>query len=775
MSSGVVNLDAYLRKGFGHIHLVGICGVGMAGLALLLKKRGFKVSGCDLALNDLVARLEASGIAVSEGNDAEHIGPDVNMVVRTSAVPADAPEIAAAAGTGIPVFRRGEVLAAVSSMWKTLVAVSGTHGKTTTASFLMQIFKTAGRDPSWCIGGDTPGAGQLGVAGAGDGDVIITESDESDGTVALYSPAVGVITNIEYDHMENFDGPEAFKKCFVDFVKRVTGAIVYSADDPGSAWLAGDRKAFSFGLGTKADFRINILEESGTSSSFEIINKGEVLCTVRLPVPGRHNVLNAAAAITAALQAGVCAGDSAAALGKARLPRRRFERVAENAGIRVISDYAHHPSEIRALVRTAVGQGCARVLAVFQPHRYSRTRALCKDFPPAFEGVDELLLCPVYAASEEPLEGGTIYDLYRCFREMPVKNVPLPALADNLRQAWEYLKRRLRPGDLLIVVGAGDVEKIAKWATEEIRQLPVAEADVSEIPVSSASQIRLNEPMAGKTTLGVGGSADVWVDVCSEEDLVSLLAWSSERRLPFRCIGCGSNVLASDLGLRGVTVRLRGESFAGIKEEGRDSGRVMVRAGGGVKVAELLSWSAERGLSGLEFLEGIPATLGGVLRMNAGAWGDEVKNHISSIRCLNRDGSVCILKTGELKWGYRWCASLEGLFVVEAQLFFRESGVESIVARRKEIVDKRAWMRGVRSAGSIFRNPGNESAGRLIDGAGLKGLSIGGARVFEKHANVIVAGPGATASDVKALLEIVRGRIAAGIGVKLECEIVEMI
>ncbi|OVE73839.1 hypothetical protein BVX94_02670 [bacterium B17] len=775
MSSDVGNLEAYLRNGSGHIHLVGICGVGMAGLALLLKKAGFKVSGCDEAYSDLASRLAEEDISVEVGHDIKHIGQDVDVVVRTSAVPKNAPEIIAASDKGIPVYRRGELLAALSSAWKTLLAVSGTHGKTTTASFLLQMFQAAGKDPSWCIGGDTPGVGQLSVAGTGDGEIIITESDESDGTVALYRPVVGVITNIEYDHMENFDNPEAFEKCFMDFAEKVSGSIVYCSDDPGSGWLADDEKAVSFGRGDSAEFRVNILKEGGVSSSFEVIHNGHILCGITLPVPGEHNILNATAAFVAALQLGLETDVAAAALEQVCLPGRRFQKVAENKGITVVSDYAHHPSEIRALVRTAVSQGSQRILAVFQPHRYSRTNALCEDFPPAFEGVDELVLCPVYAASENPIEGGTIYDLYKCFREMDVDDVPVPVLAGNLDQAWEYLKRSLKSGDLLLVVGAGDVVNIANNATEEIGMLPLAEAQGGDLPELPGSDVFFDVPMSGKTTLGIGGSADIWIEVGSERDLASLMAWSCSTGSLLSCVGCGSNVLVSDIGIRGAAFRLKGEDFSGIEHAGEESGMVVLRVGAGVSIAELLTWTMEKGLLGLEFLEGIPATLGGVLKMNAGAWGDEIKNHILSIRCLNSDGRVCILPREELEWEYRRCVSLDERFALEAQILLEETDGETVVAARQAAREKRAWMRGIKSAGSIFRNPAGEFAGRLIDEAGLKGLSVGGARVFEKHANVIVTEQGATASDVKALLEIVRSRVALASGMDLECEIVEMI
>jgi UDP-N-acetylenolpyruvoylglucosamine reductase len=707
------------------------------------------------------------------------VTPDLACVIRTQAVPPGAPEIRRAAEARVPVAARGEVLPLLLR-GRPAIAVAGTHGKTTTSSFAAQVLRLGGRSPTWCVGGTTDALG--GVAG-GDGAAdapMVAEADESDGTLALYAPDIAVITNIERDHMEHFGSEDALRGCFRAFARNARRAVVFCADDPGaSAVCAGMPGAVSFGFSAAASVRGEIIEETATGTRFRAVIRGGESATVGLPVPGRHNVLNALAVMAALCEAGMRPDAIAAGLGGVGLPRRRFERVWCGGGIEVISDYAHHPSEIAALVRTAARQGGRRILAVFQPHRYTRTLALGAEFPGAFEGVGTVILAPVYAASEAPLPGGTTWDLYARFRaaspwavgpggRQPGSGAPAVVLAsDSLAEAWEYVRRELREGDALLVVGAGDVETVALRAAEHLGAGPAEPARVPAGLVSPATRVRCNEPLAPRTTLGVGGTADVWAEVGNREDLRALLLWARERGMPFRVLGGGSNVLVSDLGARGVTARLAGPQFGAIAARGG-----LVVAGAGAPLRRLLDWMEERGLGGLEFLEGIPGTVGGAVRMNAGAAGGQIGDRIEWIRGLNADGSECTLAAGDLGLGYRRCEALRGRIVVEAALRPEPVSPEEIRRRRAGLALKREWFRGLRCAGSVFRNPEGDFAGRLIEAAGLKGASVGGARVCAEHANVIAAGAGARASDVRALMELARASVEARFGVRLDSEIV---
>ena len=421
----VDHAEQMIRKG-GRVHLVGIGGIGMAGLAWLLKARGLGVSGCDLQQNRQTEWLSAHGIPIASGHAGAHIDERIDWLVRSTAVPDTHPEVERAKEFGIPVSRRGEVLPALMRD-RICIAVSGTHGKTTTTAMVAQVLGCG-----YFVGGEIEGVEGV----AADGGTMVVEADESDGTVAGYTPDYSIITNIEYDHMEHHASAEAFVGCFEKLVEQTSKAVFYCADDPVSRGLCvGDAKCEPF---------------EPPATPFD------------LPLPGRHNQWNAAAAAAVCRQ-WLPESEILSALKKIQPIRRRFETVVEGAGIRIISDYAHHPTEIAALIRTAHELKPERLLGVFQPHRYTRTLALGDDFPPSFSGLDKLWLVPVYAASEEPLEGGTSTDLANRF---PDDWNECLMLHDSLESAWKDVQQQLRPGDLLLVIGAGDIECMADWARE---------------------------------------------------------------------------------------------------------------------------------------------------------------------------------------------------------------------------------------------------------------------------------------------------------------------
>ncbi|MDD4871937.1 MAG: UDP-N-acetylmuramate dehydrogenase, partial [Kiritimatiellae bacterium] len=504
---------------------------------------------------------------------------------------------------------------------------------------------------------------------------------------------------------------------------------------------------------------------------------------IDLPVPGIHNVLNALAATAVGLTFGLNFKQIQRGLTGVSLPRRRFERIVEKRGLTVISDYAHHPSEIKALVRTARKLKHSRILAVFQPHRYTRTLTLGAEFPAAFDGVDELVLVPVYAASETPLKGGTIWDLYERFRHENnetrrngEKKEMAVSVAGSLEQAWSYFKTQLRKGDLFLIVGAGDVEKIAGWTREGISDFRFPISDLRRFyrkqgfpfeKFGSATAIRLSEPMARRTTMKVGGTADVFVDTGSLSDLTILAKWCGRNQMPFRLLGSGSNVVVSDLGVRGVTAKLSGGDFGKIQLK-----HGLVVAGAGVPLARLLAWLEERGLSGLEFLEGIPGTVGGAVRMNAGAWGHEIGEKISWIHCLNLDGSKRRVRGKLIKFGYRKCSFLDKRILLETAFNVLNDSSAEIRKRRMDFRKRREWMKGLHCAGSVFKNPENNYAGRLIENVGLKGQRVGGAVVSKAHANVIVTDAGARGSDIMALIEKIRAEVMQKFKVHLDTEVV---
>jgi len=443
------------------VHLMGVGGIGMAGVARLLAARGLQVSGCDGTASRLLDGLAASGIPVVQGHDPAHL-EGVDWAIFSPALSPSHPERLAAEQQGIPLFRRGQVLPVLAEQWKT-IAVSGTHGKTSTSSMIAHLMRTCGEDASWCIGGELP-PDDL-PAGVGISDWLVIEADESDATLAYYHPEIAVITNIEFDHMEHYDHPAEMVECFHIFAQQTRGPVIVCAEDPEAVAIGAELDGISYGFSSTADFCADSLECDREGTRFRVRMADGQEATAFLPLTGRHNVLNALGAVAACVTAGSGLEVTCAALTTFALPRRRFERVAAARGIQVLADYAHHPSEIRAVIDAAKQAGAQRIWAVFQPHRYTRTLALGADFPPAFDGVEGVILTPVYAASEPPLEGGTSEDLLQQFQThsgAPAEIVP------GLEEAADQVTARWKSGDWILLIGAGDIEDLGPILKREL-------------------------------------------------------------------------------------------------------------------------------------------------------------------------------------------------------------------------------------------------------------------------------------------------------------------
>lgn len=449
------------------VHCIGIGGVGMAGMAALLKSRGFTVDGCDLADNALTKRLRRFGIPVSIGHDVRHLDPRPDLIVRSTAVADAHLEVVAARQFNIPVWRRGEVFPALLRQTRT-VAISGTHGKTTTTALCAHVVRCRDLDPGFFIGGEWELPGR--VYEQGDGSVMVVEADESDGTLANYHPDVAVITGIDFDHMEHFRDAEEFESVFQTFVRQTANTVIYCADDERVRRMVEEAgcPAISYGFATDCQMRATDLrpwsdaDKQGTEA--RLFWNQQERGTFVVPVPGRHNLVNALAALCVSHVLGQDLLQAAARLRSFQPVRRRLDRIGAVNGATVISDYAHHPTEIRCLLEAARSLTQGRIVALFQPHRYTRTRALGPDFPAAFAGVDQVILAPVYAASEAPIPGGTATDLADHFEAAHC--VPF-TLAADLDVAWQQAVDFVQPGDLLLLVGAGDIDRLAQALAQQ--------------------------------------------------------------------------------------------------------------------------------------------------------------------------------------------------------------------------------------------------------------------------------------------------------------------
>jgi UDP-N-acetylmuramate--alanine ligase len=438
-----------------HIHVVGVGGAGMSAIATVLARMGHTVTGSDLKASTGLARLEALGVHVDIGHDAGNVPPHTDAVAISTAVPATNPEVQASRARGIPVLRRAEILAAIAATRRT-IAVAGTHGKTTTSSMLAVVLLGAGLDPSFIIGGDVNEIG-TGAAWNG-GEWFVVEADESDGTFLELGAEGVVVTNVEPDHLGHYGTFDALVDSFDRFLAEATGPRIVCADDDVALRLAKQHGATTYGTSPDADFRLVVHETGRVGTRFEIRKDEKPLVEVQLPVPGLHNARNATGALVAGVLLGATPADAAAALGRYGGVARRFQFRGERDGVTFVDDYAHLPTEVRAALATAKDGGWNRVVCVFQPHRYSRTGDLWREFADAFVDADLLVVTDVYPSGEAPRPGVTGRLIVQAVLDAHPKAwvAYLPRRDDQLA----YLRARLRPGDICLTLGAGDLTSL---------------------------------------------------------------------------------------------------------------------------------------------------------------------------------------------------------------------------------------------------------------------------------------------------------------------------
>ncbi len=447
------------------IHMVGIGGAGMSGIAEVLLNMGYAVHGSDVAESATVARLRQLGAVIAAGgHNAENLR-EAHVLVKSTAVGEDNPEVVAARERGIPVIPRAEMLAELMRL-RTGIAIAGTHGKTTTTSLTAAIFDEAGLDPTVIIGGRLNAYGAN--ARLGGGSYLIAEADESDGSFLCLVPIMNVVTNVDMDHLDFYPDRETIDEAFTQFMNKIPfyGINVICGDDPGVRKLLPriKRPVMTYGLGPGCDLTAEVLE-CAEVNRFVVRLKGCRLGEVTLAQPGRHNVLNALAAIGLALQADIPIEACIRGLEKFRGVGRRFERIGEYNGILVVDDYGHHPVEIAATLDTA--RRCLpnrRLVVAFQPHRFTRTQALFGEFCKVFEPVDKLFLTEIYAASESPIPGVGGESLAQGVRQVSSTDVEFCRTFDELRAR---LDEELRPGDLLLTLGAGNITTVGRKMVEE--------------------------------------------------------------------------------------------------------------------------------------------------------------------------------------------------------------------------------------------------------------------------------------------------------------------
>ena len=445
------------------LHIVGVGGAGMSGIAAVLTRMGHRVSGSDLKDSPALGRLRLLGVDARVGHRAEHLPEAVDAVVCSSAIPSTNPEVAAATERGVPVLRRADALRALVATRRS-VAVAGSHGKTTTSSMLALCLRAAGWHPSFLIGGDLHEVGSN--AAYDDGEWLVVEADESDGTFLELAPDAAIVTNVAADHLDHYGTFDALVDAFARFLDVVAGPRIVGADDPVAAQLAATRPGVrTFGWAS-SDYRIDGYEGGRDGSRFRLHRGGDLLGTIELPIPGRHNALNATGAAALALELGVDFDAVARALRGFGGVARRFQFRGDIGGVTLIDDYAHNPGKVAAVLRAAREGGWGHVVAVFQPHRYSRTATLWRDYADAFVDADQVVVTDVYGAEETPLPGVTGRLVLRAILDAhPATPVTyLPRRADVVAHALGLA----RPGDVLVTLGAGDLTTVPdEWLAQE--------------------------------------------------------------------------------------------------------------------------------------------------------------------------------------------------------------------------------------------------------------------------------------------------------------------
>ena len=485
---------------------------------------------------------------------------------------------------------------------------------------------------------------------------------------------------------------------------------------------------------------------------------------------GDFNAMNATAALAASQLMGVALGPDS--LQRYPGVRRRQSLLFSGGGVEVLEDYAHHPAEIRALLTSLRRRVGRRLIVVFQPHRYSRTRQFRREFAEALALADEAYLLEVYPAGEAPLAGGTSGEIYS---DLAALNPRIPAAQVGGTEALESCIPALASGDIVAFVGAGDIDKIARaWVGLRYRGSVDAavwdtRAENLRARVSGATPIRREEPLAERTTMRVGGAARLYAEPGSPEDLRALLVGARAMGVEVYVLGRGSNLIVPDDGVFGLVIFFGGERWSSfsVLPDGR------VKVGAALRLKNLCGLAAKAGLVGFEFLEGIPGSVGGALRMNAGAMGGWMFDVVERVELMTLDGELKIMDKNEMHVDYRHCAELEAALAISAILAPASQAAGADIARQIDTYRKKRHESQPRepSAGCIFKNPTGTSAGKLIDQSGLKGERVGDAEVSTVHANFIVNRGKASAGDVLELVRRVRARVRERTGIDLEPEV----
>lgn len=733
-------------------HMMGIAGAGVSALAQVTQAWGGHVSGCDPTPSPYLVQVRGHGITTFDDHGAAHVVGATDLVV-SSAVSKNHPEIVAARSAGARVWLRGELLGDMTQYRKTVV-VAGAHGKSTTTAMIAHMARAAGSDPTVIIGAQVPTLGGNNVH-MGEGEWLIVEGDESDRTLLDLHADIAVVTNIERDHHHTFSSDEEVDELFHNWMQSQSPSTPLVAGDTSVRRMLPETGANKDGAATRP---FVLRDLSG--------HRAEAIRHV-LPLPGEHNVSNALCAVAACELMGLDPEVCIQSLQSFSGVGRRFEIRHRSAGRAVIDDYAHHPTEVAATIAAAHQwisreSDLKRLVVIFQPHLYSRTRELAVDFRAALRAADRALVLPIYGAREAP-EPGVTQRLIADGSDSHVIALDVDPVTGDVTTICEQVQW----GDCIITMGAGTITQLGDKlvaALGEQQSGPPIRPD-SSLP----GWIERDVPLHKFTTIGTGGNADFHATVSTDDELQQTLAWAHAANLPTAVVGLGSNSLIADEGFRGVSIRLSGD----LSRIEIDREAALVTCGGGASLAAIVRRCRDEGLSGIEFGCAIPGTVGGAVKMNAGAYGSEMVTVLRDARVVTATAQRTVTPD-ELDMQYRHTNIGPGEIVSEAVLHLTHDDPDAIKERVKEMQRKRtdSQPRAARSFGSVFRNPeGDRGAGALIEAAGLKGHVIGGACISPKHGNFIENTDNAKTADILALMKLAQQQVSGQFGIDLIPEV----
>lgn len=797
-----------------HAHIVGLGGIGTSAIAQWLKRTGWTVTGVDRSRSSVTEALTRVGISV-ESENVSQCPRSTSLLVYSGAVPFEHPLRRAAAVAGIHEVSYAELLGELTKSYRT-VGVAGSHGKSTTTALIGLLLETAKQDPTVVLGTRVPQWEEYGVGNyrPGSSNIAVVEADEYGKHFLHLTPEVAVVTSVDHDHVDEFPTADEYRGVFEQYVKCVVpgGTVVLCAEDPATlalrAFIPPDQRVLTYGVGdvaAHADVHASEPQRVDGSQTFRVTVQERDWGIFTLCIPGRHVVLDAMAAIAAVLSFEVSPDTARRALEAFRGTWRRFERVGELNGAPVISDYAHHPTEVQTLLAAArQGFPDRRIVIAFQPHHHARTAVFHAQFIEALRGFDAVALAEVYdVAGREDVSRRTSSRTWADVLRSGGKEAVYTATCADLEA---HLRRTVGPNDVLFVVGAGDIDTVARRLVIPTAgpaalgpPSPAVARHTPDIPFDSRTRARVslggalpsvlglgshpvrhpqlqrieeNISLARYSSLHVGGDGRYFTRVSTLTELHEVLLWATERGLPWFILGGGSNFFCRQEGFPGLVIKMENRNIA------IGHGELTADAGAITRLA--VTQAVRQGLRGMERLAGIPGTIGGAVRGNAGAFGMETKDRLARVHVLRRSPrgwEEDILPKEQLTFAYRDSTFKRdpSLAVVWRATFSLERGD---VAEGERLVNEDLAARRAKqpyefpSVGSVFTNPSTDRpSGALVEVAGLKGYRIGGAEVSTKHANFIVNRGGATAADVSALIAEMQRRVFEASGISLVPEI----